>query len=1104
MSTTIITTGFSENAEAEVKHIVEKLPFLRQVTKLDDNVQFVVAKSVRATKYRTAISMRKSGVLLEVVSVDWLRACEEAGKFVRSTKYSLKPFTGLHICGTSLEPGDRDRIEKLCAENGGEYSSDLRKAYTTHLVAASTTSDKCKYARDWGSVWVVSPKWFYDCVAEQVYLEESAYWLEVPAEPNEDAPAESSRLAVSASREVLPPAKVEIEEEPINDDMNNENDCPWDSLYLSACRIHLYGFPPLKSCPEARRVHDEICHGGAVRRDELAVATHLVVYKQTGERDLQQLKQLLERITPKPKVVWPSWLHSCRKASKLCPVDDFLVRMFSPSGRCPTRAVQGRRGGHALPRPEMSCSPRHGLHPNTPWTDVHSESADPDADRMVPARNAATSGAPSGPGTEGAKRKAKAPACDASAGARERKALRTAEPPEEPGAREASSRSQPREWQPQLFGVHVASAPHEAAEAMDADAPPATRPAPPTSIEMAEATSLDDMAHLGSGVFRGRCFRLSPLLEEEDRQQALAFIEMGEGTNLDANGHSQGKGGTEVYIVCPAASNTKEALAQCSPGAGPPWESCVTVYWLQNCIPSGVLHEPTGNILYTPLPHVVPMPCMKGVRVCVSQYMDELRSEVERLCHLVGARYSEVFRKKNTHLLCQVLEGNKYDHAASWGTPIVTHKWLQASVKAGKLEPPEPYRPQLPGSDPQEARGEPASAAPIGSQVMATQFPGSRLREHRVIAPTRTEAGDDVEILATRFPDPAPVQPAVPTVHSREPPRVGEAAGRRSPVESPPGVGLPSGAAGNTPKSTQGRKRGKATGGRTGPSHDVGRAATEAASQSRRGPIPRLSLSKAEALMGSQEQGASAEPGPPGPVQSPEAASKAAGEPAAASARSAANARADSSQTAATTELAPAPAPAETASQEGDGLLVDLLEQVTKAAINRKATFGSREVEATGADGTGAGTAELQPDAAERQPSGRGDNKPPEQAEELAASAGGDAGRAGMPLQRVTRQTRASRQAVVELSQPELSEVSIEESQQPQVRYVQETPRSSAGASAGSGGGAEGRVTRGGTQEDTRKTGRDGKLLDRLLDQNPKTKVKRSRKAKETDFAHLL
>eukprot|EP00854_Cymbomonas_tetramitiformis_P010361 gene10361-12255_t len=1030
MSTTIITTGFSENAEAEVKHIVEKLPFLRQVTKLDDNVQFVVAKSVRATKYRTAISMRKSGVLLEVVSVDWLRACEEAGKFVRSTKYSLKPFTGLHICGTSLEPGDRDRIEKLCAENGGEYSSDLRKAYTTHLVAASTTSDKCKYARDWGSVWVVSPKWFYDCVAEQVYLEESAYWLEVPAEPNEDAPAESSRLAVSASREVLPPAKVEIEEEPINDDMNNENDCPWDSLYLSACRIHLYGFPPLK-------------------------------------RDLQQLKQLLERITPKPKVVWPSWLHSCRKASKLCPVDDFLVRMFSPSG----------------------------------------------------------------PGTEGAKRKAKAPACDASAGARERKALRTAEPPEEPGAREASSRSQPREWQPQLFGVHVASAPHEAAEAMDADAPPATRPAPPTSIEanclkkasggfppltksvdqsvvglgqMAEATSLDDMAHLGSGVFRGRCFRLSPLLEEEDRQQALAFIEMGEGTNLDANGHSQGKGGTEVYIVCPAASNTKEALAQCSPGAGPPWESCVTVYWLQNCIPSGVLHEPTGNILYTPLPHVVPMPCMKGVRVCVSQYMDELRSEVERLCHLVGARYSEVFRKKNTHLLCQVLEGNKYDHAASWGTPIVTHKWLQASVKAGKLEPPEPYRPQLPGSDPQEARGEPASAAPIGSQVMATQFPGSRLREHRVIAPTRTEAGDDVEILATRFPDPAPVQPAVPTVHSREPPRVGEAAGRRSPVESPPGVGLPSGAAGNTPKSTQGRKRGKATGGRKGPSHDVGRAATEAASQSRRGPIPRLSLSKAEALMGSQEQGASAEPGPPGPVQSPEAASKAAGEPAAASARSAANARADSSQTAATTELAPAPAPAETASQEGDGLLVDLLEQVTKAAINRKATFGSREVEATGADGTGAGTAELQPDAAERQPSGRGDNKPPEQAEELAASAGGDAGRAGMPLQRVTRQTRASRQAVVELSQPELSEVSIEESQQPQVRYVQETPRSSAGASAGSGGGAEGRVTRGGTQEDTRKTGRDGKLLDRLLDQNPKTKVKRSRKAKETDFAHLL
>lgn len=42
---------------------------------------------------------------IEVVSVDWLWACEKANRLVGATAYRLKPFTGLTICCTGFDQG---------------------------------------------------------------------------------------------------------------------------------------------------------------------------------------------------------------------------------------------------------------------------------------------------------------------------------------------------------------------------------------------------------------------------------------------------------------------------------------------------------------------------------------------------------------------------------------------------------------------------------------------------------------------------------------------------------------------------------------------------------------------------------------------------------------------------------------------------------------------------------------------------------------------------------------------------------------------------------------------------------------------------------------
>jgi topoisomerase (DNA) II binding protein 1 len=85
---------------------------------------------------------------------------------------------------------------------------------------------------------------------------------------------------------------------------------------------------------------------------------------------------------------------------------------------------------------------------------------------------------------------------------------------------------------------------------------------------------------------------------------------------------------------------------------------------------------------------------MHGLRISTSLYDEDVKSSVNMLCHLLGAKYTErLGRNKNTHLVVPYAEGKKYEAAVGWGLHAVTVEWLHACIEAGrKVDPASSVR----------------------------------------------------------------------------------------------------------------------------------------------------------------------------------------------------------------------------------------------------------------------------------------------------------------------------------------------------------------------------------------------------------------------------
>jgi len=168
------------------KHVVcstyfkkaDKAEFKRKVTSLGgvytdhftNNVTHLVASRVGSCKYQLAMRME-----LPVVTQDWVEDLYWQSDVPSDEKFRLQALYGCCITVTGLPQTDRNIVEATARMFGAEFSPDLRRNRTTHLIAAVASGAKYDAAIRWGNITVVPPKWFYDSVVNQRCMQEQSY-----------------------------------------------------------------------------------------------------------------------------------------------------------------------------------------------------------------------------------------------------------------------------------------------------------------------------------------------------------------------------------------------------------------------------------------------------------------------------------------------------------------------------------------------------------------------------------------------------------------------------------------------------------------------------------------------------------------------------------------------------------------------------------------------------------------------------------------------------------------------------------------------------------------------------------------------------------------
>uniref|UniRef100_A0A8C1XPF1 DNA topoisomerase II binding protein 1 n=1 Tax=Cyprinus carpio TaxID=7962 RepID=A0A8C1XPF1_CYPCA len=365
---TISCTNLDKEARSEVMDLVQLMGG-RVYRDLNVSVTHLVAGEVGSKKYLVAASLGKP-----ILLPSWVKACWEQSQDsifhhseLNTEDYQCPVLKGCTVCVTGLSTVERKEVQRLCDQNGGNYTGQLKMNECTHLIASEPTGQKYEFARKW-NVYCVSLHWLFDSIEKGFCQDESRYAVErgkkraeeKPGRPNTSTPTGSNRspsllglshisnISMNVNETALTTAGISHIETPDPVDSFDITVCRVDDL-LDGCKLYLCGVLG-KKLEKLRRMVNSA--GGLRYNQPSQELTHIVM----GEPD-QGVKVFLDKATHRPHIVTVQWLLDSFSRGSLLPEDGYFHPSFLPPAPAAVDMPAPHKAAPRASRPSVAPPP---------------------------------------------------------------------------------------------------------------------------------------------------------------------------------------------------------------------------------------------------------------------------------------------------------------------------------------------------------------------------------------------------------------------------------------------------------------------------------------------------------------------------------------------------------------------------------------------------------------------------------------------------------------------------------------------------------------------------------------------------------------------------
>ncbi|KAK9765595.1 protein kinase activating protein dpb11 [Basidiobolus ranarum] len=623
----ICCTGLSSGIKQTLYSQVEELggriqpDFTAEVTHL-------IADKVGSEKYKAAIRCQ-----IPILTPSWTEQCyqyfknsEDFEPNAISKLHVLSPLAGCCICVTGLSGDEREAVEKMTIENGGEYSAALTMP-CTHLIVKAPEGRKFQAAVK-RNLHIVNPDWLYECIKQKACVNEVLY----PAVANPDSMAAGSTLRRSGT---LTQDRQRLLRE------NKDS-----TMYLDGCNIYFGdGFGPEKMMLMKKIIVDG---GGSRHSDFIACITHFVASNSTlTEKD----KDLLRHTTNKPIIVHSKWLQDCYRDCTLHPTNQYSIEFLEGEfARNDFHGIDenGKLRGQFQGNPKTITETKESDQRAT----VRKNPAVTGGNSMVKSKNFWEDLA------EDMKEEIYPTAKNASSHLlhRSRSTMSVAEV--------KASEKTPLEKRTRSLTPHCPS--QEAS----------------LGLELAYTTrskELDNGSDVAkqstkSGIFSEYFFFCQNF--PVDQKQIVEKVVLDNGGSFYSEAPHSLTAPVDKYFRIVPLKSQQSATANMR-------FKTATECWLESCIDEQRLIPLEEKVIYSPLKTQFPIKEFRNYYIGITGYTELEREHIGRLCITLGATFSERFSKKYTHLICKQKSGVKYRRAVEWGIPVVDSDWIFDIAKNG-------------------------------------------------------------------------------------------------------------------------------------------------------------------------------------------------------------------------------------------------------------------------------------------------------------------------------------------------------------------------------------------------------------------------------------